>query len=66
VTGSPTSMAGMYIEKVGSSELERIPKPRELSRQLLETLNIELPPAIAMSNLDVATKKKLNKRKLNS
>ena len=48
------------------SKLERIPKPRQLSRQLLEALNIELPPAIAMSNLDVATKKKLNKRKLNS
>ena len=41
----------------------RIPKPRELSQQLLEAANVKLPTALPSKRIIVATKKKLQKRR---
>ena len=58
------SVIKMYLKKVKYKAKNKT--YIQMSCLLLESLNSELSPAIAMSNLDVATKKKLNKRKLNS
>jgi transposase len=49
---------------VGAVAYNQIPEPRDLGLQLINSLNITLPPAIQCRGINVATRKKLNlKRK---
>ena len=47
----------------GQGSYHRIPEPRDLSRQLLETAQVKLPTFLPSKGVKVATKKKLTSRR---
>lgn len=50
----------------GQTPYNDIPVPRELSRQLLETAQVRLPRVLPSNGIEVATKKKLQKKRKRS
>jgi hypothetical protein len=50
---------------VGAATYNQIPEPRDLGLQLIDSLNIILPPAIQCRGVNVATRKKLNLKRKN-
>ena len=50
---------------VGAVAYNQIPTPRDLGLQLINSLNITLPPAIQCRGIHVATRKKLNLKRKN-
>jgi transposase len=50
---------------VGAMVYNQIPEPRDLGLQLIDSLDITLPPAIQCRGINVATRKKLNLKREN-
>ena len=59
-----SSVAVAPITLSPTCTIEKITTPAEQSQNLLQVLNIELPPAIPKSDVRVATKKKLPQRRI--
>ncbi len=58
------TLCGITIKLGSGQQLEKIPIPRKQSRQLLESLDIQLPPLLPHRQLHVATKRKLQQRRI--
>ncbi len=56
-------LCSIEVSIVGGVSFHRIPEPRELSRQLLTSANVQLPSALPSKGINVATKKKLKSRR---
>ncbi len=57
------ALCSTEVSIVNGGSFHRIPEPRELSQQLLETANVRLPAALPSKGIVVATKKKLTSRR---
>jgi len=58
------TLTTMTLKLSEDRELHQIPTPREQSKELLDSLDIQLPPALPSRDICVATKRKLHKRRL--
>ena len=60
------TVADTYVVDTGMDAILRLPKPTPVAKQLLDALQVNLPPALPRSKVVVDTKRKLPARRKNS
>jgi len=57
------TLCALTVSVGAQCNIQNIPTPRKQSQQLLDSLDIQLPPALPVRNLNAATKRKLQKKR---
>ena len=64
--GQLNRICAMELSVAGMDAILRLPKPTPVAKQLLDALQVNLPPALPRSKVVVDTKRKLPTRRKNS
>ena len=63
--GELNRICAIELSVTGTDTILRLPEPSPMAKQLLEALNVNLPPALPRSKVVVDTKRKLPTRRKN-